>query len=274
MQCTSNTFLNRRLEENRTSFFLLLMSLFFVVSLMMATLPGSANAQSSQDGESEREVKPGMAMLRSAVMPGWGHHYVKPDQWGRGKFHIIAEGVLLLTYIGFDIRSSHLDDRMVTSAKLSADTDLDAHGRNYEIAVGKYNSLEAYNESQLELRNWSDIYPENDAYRWNWETERKRDQYLDLRNSRDRLERQLPGLLSLMVVNRIISGISAYNWARELNSEGVEHNEDGYFSEQSTMSRIRQNTTLRFLPADLAEPAIPNLSGSGKGILARLKYRF
>jgi len=245
---------------------------FLFIALTVMSSPNVAAAQSSDSGQ--REVKPGMAFLRSAVLPGWGHHYVQPESWRRGKYHMIAEGILLATYFGFDIRSSYMDDRLTTIANASADADLNAHGRSYELAVGNYNNLAEYNEAQLQQRNWNQLFPDSPEYVWNWKSEAKRDSYQDIRDSRDRLERQLPGLLSLMVVNRIISGISAYNWANELNSEGVERDDEDYFSEGSLLHKVRNRTSIRFLPTGWAEPDISAITGTHKGYMARFTYHF
>ena len=172
--------------------------------------PGMSSAGFSETGRSPSQLG---AMLRSFVMPGWGHYYVNPDSWRRGQFHLGAEVVLIASYLGISRQSYVLEKNMYTHATAFSGADIQALGREFELAVGNYRSLSEYNDFQERTRNLDRIFPDEPQYRWEWESDALRREYLDLRNRRDDLDNQLPALAALMVVNRVISGISAYSRA-------------------------------------------------------------
>lgn len=178
-----------------------------VIAVLIITIAAvDLNAQSSLD--------PKNAFLRSLVMPGWGHHYVDSDAWGRGQAHLGAEVVLIASYFGLNRRAANLEDHFKTLSNLRAGVDISNRDRAFILAMGEFNSLEEYNEQQLRTRNWNRLIEDRPENRWQWESDEDRSTFTDLRSNRDRLRNQLPALLSLMAVNRVVSGISAYSRAR------------------------------------------------------------
>lgn len=212
-----------------------------------------------------KELKPGMAMLRSFVLPGWGHYYARPDNWKNGKYHMAGDLLMLAAYLGIDRRAATLDDNLVTAASNYAGANLKAHGRDYELAVANYDNIGVYNERQLELRNWNDLLPETQEYTWNWNSEEDRQRYSSIRKDRDRFERQLPALLSLMVANRVISAISSYVWTRNTMQEA-----------RKSSTAMRSATTqlqafdIRLDPASRHVTYLP----AGEGVMASITWRF
>ncbi|MDR9414872.1 MAG: hypothetical protein RI564_01220 [Gracilimonas sp.] len=156
------------------------------------------------------------AFLRSLVMPGWGHHYADHTNWNRGKYHLAGEVVLVLSYFGLDARANTLENDFYTLAQSKAGTNLSNKSRDYLIAVGNYDNLQEYNQAQLRTRNWNRVYPDSPEFRWSWESSELRNQYRDTREQVDGNRSQLPTLISLMVVNRLVSGISAFVKARDM----------------------------------------------------------
>lgn len=159
------------------------------------------------------------ALLRSFVIPGWGHHYVDSGNWGRGQLHLGAEIVIVAAYMGISRQSYVLQKNMFTHAKVYSGIDIGSHDRQFELAVGNYNSLAAYNDFQQRTRNVDRIYPDEPQYRWEWQSDELRRDYQTLRSRRDDLQQQLPALAALMVANRVISGISAFSRARTYNDD-------------------------------------------------------
>ncbi len=180
---------------------------------LQGSVPGSSPAGFSEAG---RAPSPLGAMLRSFVMPGWGHYYANPDGWGRGQVHLGAEVVLIAAYLGISRQSYVLEKNMYTHAAVYSGADIRALDRQFELAVGSHRSLSDYNDFQERLRNLDRLFPDEPQYRWEWESDELRREYLDLRGRRDDLDQQLPALAALMVANRLISGISAYGRARSI----------------------------------------------------------
>lgn len=174
----------------------------------------STSAQESND--------PRGAFLRSMVVPGWGHYYNDRNDWNRGKIHLATELGIIAAYAGFQNRSSTLKSEYITLANLRSGVDIRNRNRSFQIALSDFPSLEDYNVFQLRSRNWNRLLEVNSENNWQWQSERDRQQYGDLRSRRDRIKNQIPALFGLMVVNRVISAISAYNRAtHSMNSIDV-----------------------------------------------------
>lgn len=185
-----------------------------VILILIPPIFQSVSAQQTND--------PRSAFLRSMVFPGWGHYYNDRDAWNRGKVHFATELGIIATYIGFQYRSSTLQSEYITLANLRSGVDIRDRNRNFQIALSDFPSLAAYNEFQLRTRNWNRLLDVNSQNNWQWQSERDRLQYGDLRSRRDRIKNQLPALLSLMVINRVISAVSAYNGASQpINRIGI-----------------------------------------------------
>lgn len=164
-----------------------------------------ASAQQSND--------PKGAFLRSMIVPGWGHYYNDQDQWNRGKLHLATELSIIAAYLGFQHRSFTLKTEYITLANLRSGVDIQDRNRSFQIALSDFPSLDDYNDFQLRSRNWNQLLEVNTENNWRWQSERDRLKYGDLRTKRDRIKNQLPALFGLMVMNRVISAISAYNRA-------------------------------------------------------------
>lgn len=154
------------------------------------------------------------AFVRSLVVPGWGHYYNNPDQWRRGQIHLGAEVALIASYFGFSARANNLENEYQTLASLKAGVEITDRSRSFLLAMGDFNTLQEYNEYQLRSRNWNRLIEDQPENRWNWETENDQENYNNLRSDVDRVKNQLPAILGLMVVNRVVSALSAYNRAK------------------------------------------------------------
>lgn len=166
------------------------------------------------DVEAQDSPSPEGAFVRSLVMPGWGHYYVNSGQWKRGQVHFGAEVVLIASYFGFSVRANNLENQYQTLASLKAGVEITDRSRSFQLALGDFKTLQEYNEFQLRSRNWNRLFNDQSENRWNWDTEEDRDKYNDLRSDVDRVKNQLPAILGLMVVNRVVSAISSYNRAK------------------------------------------------------------
>jgi hypothetical protein len=160
---------------------------------------------------------PKMALLRSFVVPGWGHHYVDSDDWTRGKIHLASDILLIAGYFGLDARANRLEGNLNTLALSKAGINLSNKGRDFELAIADFDNLEEYNDFQLRTRRWQNLIEDTPENNWNWESDQARFEFQDTRDRISSSENQLPTLLSLMVANRILSGINAFTKARNLS---------------------------------------------------------
>lgn len=156
------------------------------------------------------------AFLRSLAVPGWGHHYVDKTNWTRGQYHLAADVVMILSFTGLKLRGSYLETELETFALSRANANLSGRDRDFLLAVANFDNLEAYNDYQLRSRNWNNLLADVPANEWNWTQNADRFQYQDMRERVDKNDNQLPTIITLMVANRVISALSAYNHAKRI----------------------------------------------------------
>jgi len=184
-----------------------LFSLLLIIMLCAAKVVGQP--------ATEQQPDPKIAFLKSLAVPGWGHHYVNKSNWTRGQYHLAADAALLLSYLGLALHSNNVEQNWYAYGKLEAGVPIKGRSRDFQLAVGNFNSLQAYNDYQLRSRNWDQLIADRPENRWQWGSESKRSRYNTLRSNFEQIDQQLPALLGMMVVNRVISGISAYNRAQK-----------------------------------------------------------
>ncbi len=181
--------------------------------LLLFFAPGYVMAQSSEPNlPSQRQ-----ALLRSFIIPGLGHQYIDNSDWNRGKIHMAADVGMILTLVGIRVHVSQLDRNLNTLARSRAGTTLEGKGRAYEIALSNFKSLQEYNDFQLRSRNWNRLIADTPDNQWNWESEEDRLRFSDTRSRISRSNNQVPVLITLLVANRVLSGINAFKRARELD---------------------------------------------------------
>ncbi|MEP1151285.1 MAG: hypothetical protein ABJH08_06105 [Balneola sp.] len=206
---------------SHTSLFIILLSIFNIQAV-------AAQSVQFEERESESVIEnfpnPRTALLVSFLVPGLGHNYVDSDDWSRGKIHLGAEIALLVGYFGLRANANRLEGNLNTLARSKAGVSLNAKGREFELAVANFDNLGEYNDYQLRSRRWQDILPNIPENNWNWETEKARLEFQDTRDRIGNSENQLPALLSLMVANRLLSGISAFTKARNMRANLPEIN--------------------------------------------------
>lgn len=156
------------------------------------------------------------ALLRSMVLPGWGHHYVKSEAWTAGKIHLAADVSLLAAYFGYDMRATDLERTLATQSRHYSGAQLNGRPRSFRFAVADHESLAAYNDFQLRTRNWNRMLPDIPENQWHWQDEESRRRFVSLINQQAAASDQLPAILSLMVVNRVFAGIGAYRRASDV----------------------------------------------------------
>jgi len=175
----------------------------------------SADFKTLQDASlNENQKSPSAAFVRSLVLPGWGHFYAGNQHNTRGAVHVGVDAALIGSIFGFNIRANRIENDFITFANLNAGVDLSSRDRSFRLAVADFNSLEDYNDYQLRTRNWNRLIEDTPNNRWNWPNFDARNRYSEMRSDSDRIRSQIPALAGIMVVNRIISAISAYNRVR------------------------------------------------------------
>lgn len=200
-------------------------SLFLMLLLLLQTNSLFAQAQNTSnlpketlvfDAESDNLPSPRGAFFRSMVLPGWGHHYVDKTSWNRGKVHLGADILMMVGYLGLLKNINTLENNLITHANARAGINLKNQSRQLELAVSKFNSIDEYNDYQLRSRNWDKVIPKTSQTSWQWQNTDERHKFQDTRDKIAKSDNQLPALLTLFVVNRVLSGINAFTRARDM----------------------------------------------------------
>lgn len=200
---------------------------YFCLVLLVLTISAPLAAQSP-------EKSPAGAMLRSMIMPGWGHYYATPEQWNRGKMYMAADVILISSWVGYTANANRLHDSMITLARTHGGVDLSGRGRQFRLNVGDFTSVDAFNDYQERTRNWDRLYTDTQANHWNWSTEAKRRDFLSMNSRIEQNRQQVPAIISLMIVNRLVSGIGAFTKVRTTNLSDaaltftIPHHTSGY----------------------------------------------
>ncbi|MGK7370546.1 MAG: hypothetical protein ACNS64_10050 [Candidatus Halalkalibacterium sp. M3_1C_030] len=214
--------------------------LFLLAFLLVSVRPVSAQQNSDYSNQSN----PRTAFLKSLAVPGWGHYYVNRDDWPRGKYHLGADVLLIISFLGFNIHSNNLQQDWYSYARSEAGINIEDRSRTIRLAVGDFNNLSAYNDYQLRTRNWGQLIEDKPENRWNWQSDELRSTYNDIRNRFENIDQQLPALVGLMVVNRVISAISAYNRAGKTSAS--ETGSAFYFTGHHSGSGVIANLKVHF----------------------------
>lgn len=186
--------------------------LFFSVSGMATITAQSSDVQIQEESAyNDNQKSPTAAFVRSLAFPGWGHFYAGKQHNTRAAVHLGTDAVLIGSIFGFNIRANRIENDFITFANLNAGVDLSSRDRSFRLAVADFNSLDDYNDYQLRTRNWNRLIEDTPSNRWNWQDSEARNRYSDMRSDSDRIRSQIPALAGIMVVNRVISAISAYN---------------------------------------------------------------
>ena len=167
---------------------------------------------------SSGKKSPALAALYSIILPGAGHWYL--DRMDVGKYFLGADaiswtGLIVLNLHGDNVR----DDARSYSVEHAQVTDPESRNNDYYANVGSYNSIYDYNNDKLSRGEYSMLYDVNTQF-WNWDTKANRDIFEAQRKKSERIYNNRVVFSSLLIVNRIASGISAFLIAKNTGKAG------------------------------------------------------
>lgn len=175
------------------------------------------NAKVSEFGSSEiyglEEVaagkkSPGLALLYSLILPGAGHWYL--DRMDVGKYFLTADAISWTGLIALNIHGDNvINDAESYSVEHADVTDPDGKDEDFFANVGNYNNVYEYNNDKLSRGEYNLIYDVNSRF-WNWDTEGNRDIFESQRKKSERIYNNRIIFGSLLIANRVVSGISAF----------------------------------------------------------------
>jgi hypothetical protein len=204
--------------------------LFFLSQLMFAQLrPMSAlvimevqfremsipDIDISPVSESRKSVM--LAVVASLLIPGMGELYA--GSFESGKYHVVAEGGLWLTYAGFRMHSNWLQQDAQTFARQHAGADFNNKDDQYSVNIGNFNTTEKFNDTKSRNAEYNLIYnpATQPEYLWKWDTDANRLQFKDMRIHSAEVKNNAKFVIGAVVLNHLLSAFSAGKKAAAYN---------------------------------------------------------
>ncbi|HLF19311.1 MAG TPA: hypothetical protein VI704_00840 [Bacteroidota bacterium] len=172
--------------------------------------------------EENAEKSVWLAVASSLVLPGMGELYV--GSFATGKYFLIGEAGIWLTYSGFITHGNWLRNDARTFAVQHANVQLDGKDDQFEVNIGNFGNTAEYNQQKLRNREYELVYTTTQDS-WQWDNDMSREQFKSLRIRSDEIYRNAKFLIGAAVVNRVISafmaGRSAAAHNRRVRYEGA-----------------------------------------------------
>ena len=166
---------------------------------------------------SQNKKSPAKAVLYSLLVPGMGELYA--GGFDQGKYSLIVEGGLWLTYISFHQYGSWIRNDSRRYAVVHAGSDLTGKNDQYFVDVGNFNDTYEYNEKKLADRTSDRLYDVNAGYYWKWDSDENRKEFRAMRVSSERVFNNAKFIIGAVIVNHIISAVNAARLTRQYNTQ-------------------------------------------------------
>ncbi|MEE8341221.1 MAG: hypothetical protein V3R52_03910 [Candidatus Neomarinimicrobiota bacterium] len=173
---------------------------------ILILLLSAVNIVSAQSIINNRSKIP--PIVKSAILPGWGEYEL--NNKSRGNFFLTTEIIgIALTTFSF-IKSKNISTTYQAIAAEHADVIVGGKNHQFWVDIGNYNSQLDYNDEHLRWREFDSLYPNEANWYWNWDTEKKRKEFEELRVESDRIKLLGKFFIGGIVLNHIISTIDVY----------------------------------------------------------------
>lgn len=157
------------------------------------------------------------AVLYSLLLPGMGEWYA--GRFDNGRYSLIAEATLWLTYVSFRQYGGWLQDDARSFATVHAGAMAGGKDDQFFVDVGNFSTVYDYNEKKLRDRNADEVYDPSRGYFWSWDSELNRERFRTMRISRDRVFNNSRFVVGAIVVNHVLSALNAARLVRHYNGD-------------------------------------------------------
>lgn len=149
----------------------------------------------------------GLAAIYSLLLPGMGELYA--DGFSTGKYFLIAEGAIWLTYAGFSVYGDALRDDARAFAVAHAGISLSGKDDQFFVDIGNFMSIDDYNDKKLRDRDLAKVYDPTQGYAWNWDSDLSRSNYREQRVASDNVYNNRKFVLAAVLLNHVASAVNA-----------------------------------------------------------------
>lgn len=170
----------------------------------------------------------GLAFIYGLFVPGMGHLY--SNRFNSGKYFLVSEAALWLTYAAFTIYGNWLLDDAYNYASTHAGITTSGKEKDdkFYIDIANYDNVDEYNNEMLRFGEYDKLYlPENGYYFW-WNSTEERRQYRSDKIAGDRTLNDRLFVVGAVLINHVVSAISAVIAANSYNNEISEKSSGGF----------------------------------------------
>jgi len=187
-----------------------------IIASSFAAFPdtGLTGAIRGAGGESRRA--PGLAAVFSLVIPGTGELYA--GDFPSGKYFLMSEGLLWLTYAAFEIYGNAVRDDARLYAVANAGVIAAGKNDQFFVDVGNFLNTADYNDKKLRDRTPSLVYDPAAGYAWQWASDAQRQAFRDLRVRSENMFNDTKFVGAAILINHVASAINAARAAIAHNS--------------------------------------------------------
>ena len=171
---------------------------------------GSLRAGFSDEGPGGDKKTTGLAAIYSLLLPGTGELY--SGNFESGKYFLIAEGVLWLTYATFEISGNQLQDDSRAFATAHAGITTEGKPDQYFVDIGNFLNVDEYNDKKLRDREPEKLYTGNN-YAWQWDSDNSRATYRNQRIASENMYNNRKFVVAAILINHLGSAINAVRGA-------------------------------------------------------------
>jgi hypothetical protein len=171
---------------------------------------GFSNAGIPDESSTGGKKTTGLAAIYSLVLPGMGELYA--GNFESGKYFLIAEGALWLTYTMFEISGNQLQDDSRAFATAHAGINPSGKPDQYFVDIGNFLSIDDFTEKKLRDREPEKLYRAS-GYAWEWDSDYSRATYRNQRIASENMYNNRKFVVAAILINHLGSAINAVRGA-------------------------------------------------------------
>lgn len=150
---------------------------------------------------------PALAAVYSLLLPGMGELYA--GSFDGGKYFLIAESALWLTFTVFEVHGNSLRDDARAFAVSRAGIDPRGKDDQFFVDIGNFLDIDEHNEKQLRDREPERLYDPAAGYAWRWASDADRALYRSQRIDAETMFNNKKFVVAAVIINHVASAINA-----------------------------------------------------------------
>lgn len=190
-----------------------------IIALKNQPVSRDSNITNNKSTVRRSSKSPGLAFIYSLFVPGMGQLYA--NRFDVGKYYMISEAVLWLGYASFTVYGDWLIKDAYNYAALHAGVNNSNKDKtdNFYVNIANYDNVDQYNNDMLEKGQYSNVYYPGSGFDFHWNSVAEREIYRSDKLAADRIHNDRLFIVGAVLVNHLISAISAIVVTNHYNSD-------------------------------------------------------